>query len=377
MNAEVAVRIRAGEGLVIRTGPFVAVSRLDHESLHTLLDTMHAISSAGAPDPTGELLAMCRRVQVGAGGVAVVSLGADPLLVVLGAIECAIVTAAGTQSIQGGSAAQAIVLPTDIQRLGLAAGSGLPAPATHSDLRDGAVPAGGAIIEWDVALDDHGMPVMPDETPVPAAPPPPPPAPVADAPNAWPPAFTSISLRAPADEPPEPPREPLPVAVRDAAPPPPAPDVAMVRGIGCALGHVNRLDALYCAACGRRIQGTVNLIHGPRPILGLLVFEDGSTYSLDDDYVIGREPQIDPKVISGDARPMVLDDPERAISRVHADIVLDEWDVKVLDRGSANGSFVLPPGAAQWQRVPADGGVVLTDGSRVAVGRRVFSFEQR
>lgn len=151
----------------------------------------------------------------------------------------------------------------------------------------------------------------------------------------------------------------------------------MVQGIGCAIGHVNRLDARYCSQCGRRIQGTVSLINGPRPLLGLLVFEDGATYSLDRGYVIGREPSGDPKVASGESRPMMLDDPERAISRVHAEVVLDAWNTTVLDRGSANGTYVLAPGATQWSRVSDAVPEVLADGARVAVGRRVFTFEQR
>jgi hypothetical protein len=150
----------------------------------------------------------------------------------------------------------------------------------------------------------------------------------------------------------------------------------VVQGIGCPIGHVNRLDAKYCSACGRRIQGTISLIKGPRPLLGLLVFEDGTTYSLDRDYVIGREPGIDPKVQSGNGRPLALDDPERAISRVHAEIILADWDATVVDRGSANGTYLLPPGGNQWLPVGTSP-QVMVDGTRVAVGRRVFTFEMQ
>ena len=62
------------------------------------------------------------------------------------------------------------------------------------------------------------------------------------------------------------------------------------------------------------------------------MFDDGSTFGLDDDYVVGREPEIDVAVAEGSARPLVLDDPGDTVSRVHAEIRLLDWDVKLIDR---------------------------------------------
>jgi hypothetical protein len=202
-------------------------------------------------------------------------------------------------------------------------------------------------------------------------PPPPPPPPPAPPPVAEPaPSFVAIPLHADGgDEVDHAP--PLPIAGDAAAEAGPR-----VRGIACAVGHVNRLEAKYCSACGRRLQGTVRLVEGPRPLLGIVVFEDGSTFGLDRDYVIGREPESDPRVAAGEVAAMRLEDPERGLSRVHAELRLVEWDTTVVDLGSANGTYVLPPGAPQWVRVERDVPARLEDGWRVAVGRRTFTFEQ-
>lgn len=47
----------------------------------------------------------------------------------------------------------------------------------------------------------------------------------------------------------------------------------------------------------------------------------------------------------------------------------------MLDEGSANGTFVLPAGATEWQRIEPGTQVVLGPGARVALGQRSFRFE--
>jgi hypothetical protein len=109
--------------------------------------------------------------------------------------------------------------------------------------------------------------------------------------------------------------------------------------------------------------------------LGVLVLDDGSTFSLDTGYVIGASPESDPAVVRGEARPLRLPAPEDQVSPVHAEVRLVEWDVQILDRGSAGGTFVLPPGAQQWAQVSPASPVVVVANSHLACGRRVFAFE--
>lgn len=186
--------------------------------------------------------------------------------------------------------------------------------------------------------------------------------------------FESISLRAPDAEA----REPLPLEGEEpsVAAPVVEDEGAQVHGILCSRGHFNDPDSSYCSVCGiSMVHQTHNLVTGPRPPLGFLVFDDGSTYSLDQGYVIGREPDEDPQILSGGARPLAIDDPERSISRVHAEIVLDGWNVKVRDRGSTNGTYLWDASRQQWDAVGQDDATVVDPAARVAVGQRTFLFE--
>ena len=49
-------------------------------------------------------------------------------------------------------------------------------------------------------------------------------------------------------------------------------------------------------------------IEGVRPPLGLLVFDNGATVSMEADYLLGREPETDPRVQSGELRPLLVVD---------------------------------------------------------------------
>ena len=149
----------------------------------------------------------------------------------------------------------------------------------------------------------------------------------------------------------------------------------LVEAIECAIGHTNHPEARYCVACGRGFaQGsTLVLKQRERPPLGVLVVGDGSVFTLDSDYVIGRDPYDDPAVAAG-SRPLVVTDESRSVSRVHAEVQLHGWDVLVVDRGSRNGTFVLAHGATEWTPVGAEP-LVVPPGGTVAVGDRTMVFE--
>lgn len=109
---------------------------------------------------------------------------------------------------------------------------------------------------------------------------------------------------------------------------------------------------------------------------GLLVFDDNSTFGLDADYLIGREPEIDAVVIDGHARPIVLDDPEGTVSRVHAEIRLVAGGVQLVDRGSTNGTHLWDPSAGEWDRLAPDVPRAIQPGDRGAIGHRTFAYER-
>ncbi len=197
-----------------------------------------------------------------------------------------------------------------------------------------------------------------------------------------------------------PPRPPLPVvdgppptrppAAGQAAPPdnaraqsedrgtsaPAAEDGVLVDGFLCSRGHLNDPRGHFCAQCGIRMAELTGILtQGRRPPIGLLLFDTGATFVLDHDYLIGREPESDAAVRSGELRPLTLIDQESGISRQHAEIRLQGWDVVLIDRGSANGTLVALRDAPQWRAVVPGQPIRLLPGMRISMGRRTLSFE--
>jgi hypothetical protein len=123
------------------------------------------------------------------------------------------------------------------------------------------------------------------------------------------------------------------------------------------------------------LQLTRRIEKGPRPPLGVLLLDDGMTFRLDADYVLGRDPGTDSDVAAGQARPLRVTDPGGTISRQHLRVSLNGWRVFVTDLGSANGSVVHHPGAPQPQRLTAREPVEIKPGATIDVGRRTVRFE--
>lgn len=213
-----------------------------------------------------------------------------------------------------------------------------------------------------------------DATKVDVAPPPPPATMDPEPEPALSGSFTSVLLM---DAEPEEVREALPVAGDDGAVAVEAePQGPQVKGVICSRGHFNDPSAPFCAICGiSMVQKTLHLVDGPRPPLGVLVLDDGATFSVDNDYVLGREPESDPDVVSGKARPLALTDPDRTVSRVHAALVLEDWNVKVVDRGSANGTYLAPPGQDDWAPLHPNQVTTIKPGTRVRLGQRVLLYD--
>jgi hypothetical protein len=173
-------------------------------------------------------------------------------------------------------------------------------------------------------------------------------------------------------------RPPLPVEPDEAAesPAPAGPAAAQVKGVYCKRGHFNDPMVQFCTVCGiNMVQQTPALVDGPRPPLGVLVFDDGSVFQLEQDYVLGRQPEQAPEVLAGTARPLRLEDSGGTISRAHAIISLEDWTVGLRDHGSANGTYIAMPNSPEWQPVPPNGRIVLTPGTTIKLGNRTLKYE--
>ncbi len=219
---------------------------------------------------------------------------------------------------------------------------------------------------------DHGVPAAPE--------PPVPPQPVAPPVQLPPPARSVSFLDPPAADEVEPAREPLPIVTDEQPPAALAQEEGdtrpKVKGILCKNGHLNDPRVLFCAQCGiRTTQQTAVFVEGVRPPLGLLVFDNGATVSLDADYLLGREPETDERVRSGGHRPLLVVDQTGGVSRHHAEIRLEGWDVVLTDIGSANGTLFARRGELAWTSLIPGQPVQLTPGMTVRMGGRQFAFE--
>ena len=403
---DLRLRVVPGDGVVLRAPGLTAVAFPEGEQHHGLVNAfLDAVrSAAGQPDAgrkAARAVAGLLAAAEDAPPLGLVGTDGEGLAVLLHAdVEFAYHDDAGPQTLSGRDAAAWLdrLLPGVPEQWSLAR-DGAGAADEWSDLQAGVArgngvatgaaapapppppPGDSPATEAEGAVQAEPAPAPPPPPQVEAPAPPPPPAPEA-APEPVPaPDFVAVSLMDldDEDEDQDGPRGPLPVAGAGEPPPPPAPDepeVPHVHGVICARGHFNDPNSPFCATCGiSMVQQTHNLVEGPRPPLGVLVLDDGSTYVVDRDIVIGREPDTDPGVAGGTVRGIALPDPERAISRVHARVTLHEWEVRVADAGSANGTFVATRDATQWTPVAPNAPVTLTPGMHVLVGPRDVSFD--
>lgn len=149
-----------------------------------------------------------------------------------------------------------------------------------------------------------------------------------------------------------------------------------VDGVRCVRDHFNDPRSLYCTICGiSMLQQTSRLVRGERPPLGVLVWDDGATTSLVHDLVIGRHPHGHERVTSGAADALEVVDGADRLSRAHALVALEAWDVLIIDLGSTNGTMHQSGATGTVGRLMPDVAARLSHGDTVWMGARSFVFQ--
>lgn len=163
-----------------------------------------------------------------------------------------------------------------------------------------------------------------------------------------------------------------PVAPATPTPTPP-PIGPQVWAVHCSQGHASPPYSPRCRICGIQLPPHQQPVAITRPPLGRLQLSTGTTVVLDRGAVLGRSPRADsnqPGVPPHLVKIMLAD-----ISRLHAEVRLEDWQVLVRDLGSANGTFLTLPGH-QPQQLRAMEEYALEPGSMVSLGGSVtFTFE--
>ncbi|MCA2216429.1 FHA domain-containing protein [Jidongwangia harbinensis] len=324
-----------GPGLVVRAGELLAVCADRGDETADLVAVLHRAAADGG-DGDGLITRLAGRVGAEGPACAVLALGGRPAILVRGAADVRADGGRGRVELRGPALAHQ---PLDgtlwTVRLSLpGSGSADPRTALHAGVVSGAG-----------LLAQLGRPVPPPRRPDRAAP------------------FEAVIV--------------LPGYAPEAAPAADqTPTRALIEGVYCRDEHFNDPGQRYCQICGISMAQLTQVTRlGPRPPLGLLLLDDGSTLRLDTDYVVGREPDIDSDVAAHRARPLRVSGPASGVSRRHVRVRLTGWRVELVDLGSANGTFVHRPGAAEPERLVPGVPVVVSPGARVDVGRRWFRYE--
>jgi hypothetical protein len=138
-------------------------------------------------------------------------------------------------------------------------------------------------------------------------------------------------------------------------------------GVWCDAGHVTSPDRDECRVCGLAVPPQAPILVA-RPVLGVLIFDNGDRVEVDRPVVLGRDPKPNPSSVDPES-PLLhaVTSATGQVSRTHAEIRASGWDVVLTDLGAMNGTALTLPGAAP---VAIEAGVatVITPGARVDLG---------
>lgn len=141
-----------------------------------------------------------------------------------------------------------------------------------------------------------------------------------------------------------------------------------VTAVRCPDEHLSPPLATHCRSCRREISNRA-IVAAPRPPLGTLVLSTGARIVLDQDLILGRAPR-DPGLQGEKPALITIRTATTDVSRTHAGIRLEEWSVLVVDLGSTNGTFVVPP-QAPCIKLQANEPTLIEPGTTVSLAGEV------
>ncbi|MGO4384994.1 FHA domain-containing protein [Specibacter sp. RAF43] len=142
---------------------------------------------------------------------------------------------------------------------------------------------------------------------------------------------------------------------RDQSPPPTGPVVVAQL---CPQGHANPPGRPTCWHCGEAVAG--ELVEVVRPRVGRMHISNGGVIDLDRTLIIGRLPSVD-RVEGAEMPRLVQVDSGGDISRSHAEIRVDGWQVLLIDLHATNGTVLIRPGEDPRRLAPGEQVVLKTD----------------
>lgn len=163
-------------------------------------------------------------------------------------------------------------------------------------------------------------------------------------------------------------------ASSDRAPDGPHYDGPLVQAAVCPAGHPNPPSASVCWACSSALSSDrLATVH--RPPLGALVIDGGRRVVLDRTVVLGRQPSADGSFPGEPPLLLTVGSTSGDVSRTHAEVRVEGWNVRVVDLSSTNGTVVQTPGRAP-ERLRPHQPVAFVPNSTVRLAKEVtITFE--
>jgi len=147
-----------------------------------------------------------------------------------------------------------------------------------------------------------------------------------------------------------------------------------VLAVYCPSGHLTPAHAPTCRICRVPVAQQQGF-ETARPGLGVLRMSTGDVVALDRGVIMGRAPDVNAADERDRPNVLRLASPDNDISRNHAEVVLDGWQVYIRDLGSTNGTVVTLPGQPP-NRLRRDDMFPIEPGTTVSLADEVsFTFE--
>ena len=117
----------------------------------------------------------------------------------------------------------------------------------------------------------------------------------------------------------------------------------LVQAAMCLSGHPNPPYADRCPLCDSPVPPQAPQLVA-RPVLGILRSPDGTNVAIDRPILVGRAPVLRDDLAEPPAL-MRVPSPGQDISRTHLLVSPDDWEIRLTDLHSTNGTTIVRPGS--------------------------------
>lgn len=148
-----------------------------------------------------------------------------------------------------------------------------------------------------------------------------------------------------------------------------------LKGVQCPAGHLTAPGEAQCRTCGGDVPHDAPSMTGPRPVLGVITFDDGAVLHVDRPAAVGADVPVGYVVNEEPATIVRLDDGVGGVSPVHLEVRLAGWGVEIVDMESETGTYTMLGGERTTRtKLRAGQQTLLQRDMEVQAGGRSFVY---